>query len=972
MNRMNRNKRGIVSAAGLARAAGRAPKRRGVVAVVAMMFLVMFGSLAAAMAITSKGNIKTASTHVHVMRALGAAETGMAVAEARLKEAASRFIVGNSTINSTTASGAWEGNLSAFGTATILPPAGFSETSLPFGVAGAVANRHAADQNVVSALGFVTPVVGNAMSGASRDDYAATHWVYTPAISLESGSSNPLCFQIVYAPLANGTDIRAIVTGFDLSYSRNGASLSRTIMQDFRLGKRVNQAVMSPSKIMIGKNVLINGDLGASYTATTVTGGDPLIIRSDFLGLNATLDRKLNDFFTALASYDVDRDNRLRVNHPVESRGIPSGSTDYNGDGRPDGAFDDVTRDGYVDDYDIFLKHYDANGDGKVALADALRAGTPSEGLTAEFVLGGGLPVDNDLALLIDGANPDRNKNGVSGYTDVNNNGQWDAGEPFRDLDPTQALPLCNRDQVLGYRDGVLDYRDQYRKVGGRVMLRTTAAAWAAGQGANYMTRVRGPILPGRGRAPLTYGVSTAVIPDLTAASFDGARQSLGALADGASFASQAAQQLGVSEAQLLTYVENKPADSTQPRFLRLDADANLDGRPDNYATAYFEKMPFNSPSFSDWYYRPVYENMTFRNVVIPAGTNALFRNCTFVGVTLVRTTTANTHVLWSEYGKMQLAADGKPAPAVRTIYGDDAGETSYPSMLPATARPPAQMVLMATTPMDKADLTAAQALVTQGYNLLPDPLLVSGRRVTDTKTLSNNVRFHDCLFVGSIVSDNPTNYTHARNKLQFTGGTRFSSRNPDRPDDPLLNPDSADLAAIQKSSMMLPGYSVDLGSFNSPPTQNVRLTGAIVAGVLDARGNTTINGALIMTFKPQSGVAPLIDSQGNAVGNPAGFNTTLGYFGPSDGDAESLDPTTLPIVNGVRIVGYDVDGDGIPDFGPNSPPNQVQYPNARAIPFYGYGKITIDFDPTMGLPDGLPLPLNYSTVLNSYREGKP
>ena len=175
MNRMNRTKRGIVSAAGLARAAGRAPgRRRGVVAVVAMMFLVMFGSLAAAMAITSKGNIKTASTHVHVMRALGAAETGMAVAEARLKEAASRFIVGNSTINATTASGAWEGNLSAFGTATILPPAGFSETGLPFGVAEAVANRHAADQNVVSSLGFVTPVVGNAMSGVALPELLAT------------------------------------------------------------------------------------------------------------------------------------------------------------------------------------------------------------------------------------------------------------------------------------------------------------------------------------------------------------------------------------------------------------------------------------------------------------------------------------------------------------------------------------------------------------------------------------------------------------------------------------------------------------------------------------------------------------------------------------------------------------------------------------------------------------------------------
>ncbi len=964
---------GLGRAAKLAASAGAAPARkRGVVAVVAMMFLIMFGSLAAAMAITSKGNIKTAATHVHVMRVLGAAETGMAIAEARLREASARFIVGNSTINASTAAGAWSGNLSAFGTSQILPPAGFTEATFPFGIAQALANRHAADQNVVSELGFSQPVIGNGLSSLNHEDYANANWVYTPAVSVESGTAHPLCYQIIYAPLENGTDVRAIVTGYDLSYTRNGTPISRTIMQDFRLAKRVNQAVMSPSKVMIGKNVLVNGDLCAGFTGTSFTSGDPLIVKSDFLGLNPILDQKLNAFFTGVAQYDSDKDNRLRVGHATESRGIPSGSVDYNGDGRPDGAFDDMTRDGFVDEFDIFIKHFDTNGDRKVALSDALRAGTPASGLSAEFVSGGN-PIDDDLALLIDSSNPDRNKNKVSGYVDTNNNGRWDSGEAFNDLDSSQAQPLCNRDQVLGFRDGVLDYRDQYRKVGGRVMFRSTAAAWQAGQGANYLSRVRGPIVAGRGRAPMTFGVSTNVMPSLNAASFDAARQVLGALADGAAFNTQVATNLGVSVAALATYVENSSAGSTQPRFLRIDPDVNLDGRPDNFATAYFEKMPFNSPSFSDWYYRPVYENMTFRNVVIPVGSNALFKNCTFIGVTLVRTTADNTHLLWSEYGKMQMGADGKPEQSsVRFIYGDTAGETSYPNMLPSSAIPPNQMILMATTPLDKADLTAAQAVIAVGYNLLPNPLVVGGLRITDTKPLSNNIRFHDCLVVGSIVSDSPTNYTHSRNKFQFTGATRFASKHPDYPDTASYNPDSADMPTILKSSMMLPGYSVDLGAFNSPTTQNVRLGGTIVAGVLDARGNTTIAGALVLTFAPTYGSAPMRDALGNPVGNPAAFNTTLGYFGPSDGDNESLDPTTLPTVGGVKIVGYDVDGDGLADFGPNSPPNPAQYPNAVAVPFYGYGKITIDFDPTMGLPDGLPLPLQYGIVSNTYREGKP
>lgn len=942
--------------------AGKPVSRRGVVAVVSMMFLILFGSLAAAMAIASKGNIRTASTHVHVMRALSAAETGMEVATARLSEAAGRFVVSRSTIDATSGAAAWNGNISAFGTVTVLPPpSGFSEGSQPFNIAQALANQHAADQNVVTAVGISTPVIGNAMAGVSLDDYAANGWLYTPAVSLESGSASPACFQITYAPLANGTDVRVIVTGYDYGYTRNGEPLQRTIMQDFRMIKRVNQAIISPTKIMIGKNVMVSGDLGARFNSVSSTNGDPAILRSDFLGLHPVLDQKLNAFFAAIRQHDVDGDNRLRVGHPTERAGIPSGVTDYDGDGQPDNAFDDVTRDGYVDDFDIFIRHFDVNRDGKVALSGALTSGTPSSSLTEEFVL------DEDLALLIDSSRPDRNKNGVYGYVDTNNNGRWDTGESFLDADVTTGV---NRDQVLGYRDGVIDYKDQYAKIAGRLIFRTTQQAWAAAQGGGWRDKLAGAIRPGGVRSATLYGASDSQLPPLPASGFDTARSTLAALASGQSFAQQVASQLGVSTAQLATYVESKPEGSTQPRFLRLDRDANNDGRPDNWLTAYFEKMPFNSPNFSDWYYRPVYENMVFKNVVIPVGSNALFKNCTFVGVTYVQTTSGNSHVLWSEYGKMQLAADGKPEWSPRRyVYGDDAGETSYPASLPSTARPPEQLILMALSPLDKADLTAAQAAVTQGFNLLPNPLIINGKRVTDTKLHSNNLRFHDCLFVGSIVSDNPGIYTQARNKIQFTGGTRFSTVHPERPDDTSLNPSAAELTEIRKSSMMLPNYSVDIGSFNSPPTQNVRLQGAIVAGVLDARGNTSINGALLLTFTPTPGQAPMIDALGNPVGNPAGFNTTLGYFGPADGDNESLDPRTLPTYNGTKIVGWDTNGDGLADLPPSASPPQA---GAVAVPFHGYGRIDLRFDPTMSLPDGVPLPLQFSRRSTTYREGRP
>ncbi len=966
-----------VSPASLRGRAGRAPaKDRGVASVVSMMFLILFGSLAAAMAIASRGNIKTAATHIHVMRAFGAAETGLEIARVRLQESASRFVVASSTVDQTFGENMWSGSTNGMGSIVVLPPpSGYSEGSSPAGIINALANQHAADQNIVSEAAVSSPTIANAMAGADEQHYGQTDWLYTPAIALEASADDglaPLCFSIVYAPLANGTDVRAIVTGYDYAYTRNGQPITRTVMQDFRIAKRVNHAVISPSRIMIGKNVSIAGDIGARFETVAAEKGDPLVIKSDFLGLDPVLDQKIVDFMTVAWTSDVDGDNRLRVGHPVEGAAIPSNTRDYDGDGQADGAFADATRDGYVDDFDLFINHYDTNRDGKVVLSEALTAGTPAAGLSAEFLSSGGTAIDDDLALLIDANNPDRNRNGVSGYVDTNSNGRWDADEPFNDHDTFNDV---NRDQMLGYRDGVIDRKDAYAKIAGRLMYKTSHSAWTTAQG-SYNTRLYGSVRPSSGKAPTLYSANDSQLPAATNAIFSDAQNALLARADGRGFSEQVRANLGnISSEQLAIYVETQAADRGFARYFRVDADANLDGRPDNWDTAYWEKMPFNGPTATDYYYRPVYENMVFKDVVIPAGTNALFKNCTFVGVTYVRTNTTNSHRLWSEYGKMEIAeADGHPIPKTRreVIYGDDAGEANFPAMLPASATPPNQLIQMvdltrAVNPEDKGDLPSTMTGI-DGYNLLPDPLVISGKRVVDTKVASNNLRFDGCLFVGSIVSDNPGVYTQARNKIQFTGATRFTETHPDRPDDSELNPQDEDRSDIAKSSMMLPNYSVDIGSFNSPPSQSVRLRGAIVAGVMDIRGNTSIDGALLLTFAPERGVAPMLDVLGNPLGNPAGFNTTIGYFGPDDGDEESLDPNNLPVVNGQKIVGWDTDGDGIVDVQPPGPAPG----GATAIPFYGYGGISIRHDPSMALPDGVMLPLQYDPLPTTYREGKP
>src|SRR5207302_1353541 len=52
------------------------------------------------------------------------------------------------------------------------------------------------------------------------------------------------------------------------------------------------------------------------------------------------------------------------------------------------------------------------------------------------------------------------------------------------------------------------------------------------------------------------------------------------------------------------------------------------------------EQSPYGSTSWQATYQRPVFKNMTFTNVTIPKGLNALFQNCTFKGVTYVQMTT--------------------------------------------------------------------------------------------------------------------------------------------------------------------------------------------------------------------------------------------------------------------------------------------------------------------------------------------
>ena len=296
------------------------------------------------------------------------------------------------------------------------------------------------------------------------------------------------------------------------------------------------------------------------------------------------------------------------------------------------------------------------------------------------------------------------------------------------------------------------------------------------------------------------------------------------------------------------------------------------------------EAVPWGSAGAYDLFDRPVYRNMIFGDMTIPMGTNALFVDCWFVGVAWIETTEACTDINWNYAGSREMGPGSVP-------------QLRFP------------------------DITATSGAI----------------EYADTSTVSNNLRFDGCTFLGTLGGDRPLEYTHWRNKVQLTGDTRFYIDPNDA--DLLAESDAATLQAVllsmpesdreemARTSMLLPGWSVDVGNFDSDTSTTVKLTGTIVTGLIDIRGSADVHGTLMTTFRPTETEGPLFYG-----GTPDAFNTTLGYFGEEDGDQEGVDTED-------------------PGFG-------------------GFGRITLRYDPEAKLPDGIPWPLLATPQASTWYEG--
>jgi hypothetical protein len=99
----------------------------------------------------------------------------------------------------------------------------------------------------------------------------------------------------------------------------------------------------------------------------------------------------------------------------------------------------------------------------------------------------------------------------------------------------------------------------------------------------------------------------------------------------------------------------------------------------------------------------------------------------------------------------------------------------------------------------------------------------------TNTSTYYNNVRFDNCTFNGPIITNVPNQLKWQNNCLYFTGEAAFNNT-----------------SSIQEATILAPHFNVNLGNTNPVQSDNNILTGAIVGGIVDVRGNAQIYGTII------------------------------------------------------------------------------------------------------------------------------
>lgn len=154
----------------------------------------------------------------------------------------------------------------------------------------------------------------------------------------------------------------------------------------------------------------------------------------------------------------------------------------------------------------------------------------------------------------------------------------------------------------------------------------------------------------------------------------------------------------------------------------------------------------------------------------------------------------------------------------------------------------------------------------------------------TSSSSYTANVRFDDCNFNGVVVTDVPQPFHWRRNCLYFTGAANFHNQ-----------------SQVQEATILAPHFNVNLGNTNPAQSDNNVLTGAIVGGIVDVRGNAQIYGTIISMCDTTGWSSGYVTNIGATLDDGGSETTDLGDIGvigitPEEG-SQLPSGITTPIV---------------------------------------------------------------------------
>ncbi len=141
--------------------------------------------------------------------------------------------------------------------------------------------------------------------------------------------------------------------------------------------------------------------------------------------------------------------------------------------------------------------------------------------------------------------------------------------------------------------------------------------------------------------------------------------------------------------------------------------------------------------------------------------------------------------------------------------------------------------------------------------------LYIDCSKTSTSKSYTNNVRFENCTFNGTIITNVPQSLNWVNNCLYFTGEAAFNNQ-----------------ADIQEATILAPHFNVNLGNTNPQQSDNNLLTGAIVGGIVDVRGNAQIYGTIISMADTTAYSSGYVTNIGATLDDGGSETTELGDIG--------------------------------------------------------------------------------------------